>query len=64
LRFAAASRITPGIGGLWQVSGRSEMTFEEGLDLDVYYVRNLSAWLDLVILARTVRSVVFDRGAY
>jgi Undecaprenyl-phosphate galactose phosphotransferase WbaP len=59
------SRTTPGMSGLWQVSGRSEMTFEQRVDLDMYYVRNWSVWLDLVILARTVRCTLFSRnGAY
>jgi Undecaprenyl-phosphate galactose phosphotransferase WbaP len=61
---ALISRIAPGISGLWQVSGRSETTFEQRVDLDVYYVRNWSVWLDLVILVRTVGSVLFRRGAY
>jgi Undecaprenyl-phosphate galactose phosphotransferase WbaP len=59
------SRATPGMSGLWQVSGRSEMTFEQRIDLDIYYVRNWSVWLDLVILARTVRCALFRRnGAF
>jgi Undecaprenyl-phosphate galactose phosphotransferase WbaP len=59
------SRATPGMSGLWQVSGRSEMAFEQRVDLDMYYVRNWSVWLDLVILARTVRCALFTRdGAY
>jgi lipopolysaccharide/colanic/teichoic acid biosynthesis glycosyltransferase len=57
------SRIAPGLSGLWQVSGRSEMTFEQMIALDIYYVRNWSVWLDIVILARTVQSVLFSRGA-
>lgn len=58
------SRIMPGMSGLWQVSGRSETTFEQRLDLDIYYVRDWSIWLDLVLLARTVKTVVLSRGAY
>lgn len=56
-------RVTPGISGFWQVSGRSDTTYEERVAMDVYYVRNWSVWLDLVILARTGGSVVFRRGA-
>jgi len=56
-------RVTPGISGLWQVSGRTNTTYEERVALDAYYVRNWSVWLDLVILARTVASVIFGRGA-
>jgi len=56
--------VTPGITGLWQVSGRNDLTFEDRLVLDVYYVRNWSVWLDLYILARTVWVVLAGKGAY
>ena len=58
------SQVLPGVTGLWQVSGRSEVSFEERLELDVYYVRNWSPWIDLYILARTAWVVLFARGAY
>lgn len=58
------SRVPPGITGLWQVSGRSDVTLEQRLDLDTHYVRNWSVWLDLVVLARTVLCVLLRRGAY
>jgi Undecaprenyl-phosphate galactose phosphotransferase WbaP len=57
-------RVTPGISGLWQVNGRNHTGYEERVALDAYYVRNWSIWLDLVVLARTARSVVSSRGAY
>jgi len=57
-------RVLPGVTGLWQVSGRSEISFSDRLEIDVYYVRNWSMWLDLYILARTVWVVLFGRGAY
>jgi Undecaprenyl-phosphate galactose phosphotransferase WbaP len=57
-------RVTPGITGLWQVSGRTDTGYEERVVLDAYYIRNWSIWLDLVILARTLGSVVFGRGAF
>lgn len=57
-------RVPPGISGLWQVSGRSDTTLEERVSLDVYYVRNWSVWLDVIILARTVKIVLLGRGAY
>ena len=57
-------RITPGISGFWQVSGRSDTNYAERIKLDAYYVNNWSVWLDLVILARTVRIVLLGRGAY
>jgi Undecaprenyl-phosphate galactose phosphotransferase WbaP len=58
------ARVTPGITGLWQVSGRSGITFEQRVGLDTYYVRNWSIWLDLVILARTALIVILRQGAY
>ncbi len=57
-------RIRPGISGLWQVSGRSDTDYGERVQLDSYYVNNWSVWLDVVILVRTVRSVLLGRGAY
>lgn len=57
-------RVRPGITGLWQVSGRSDAG-NAGLERwDLYYVRNWSVWLDLVILVRTVRAVLKADGAY
>ncbi|GAI09353.1 unnamed protein product [marine sediment metagenome] len=52
----------PGMTGLWQVSGKNELTFEDRLKLDEYYVRNWSLWLDFVILVRTVRVVWRGEG--
>ncbi|MEW6637424.1 MAG: undecaprenyl-phosphate galactose phosphotransferase WbaP, partial [Actinomycetota bacterium] len=46
------TRVTPGITGLWQVRGRSSISYEERVSLDTYYVRNWSVWLDLIILFR------------
>ena len=57
-------RVPPGVSGLWQVSGRSDTTLEERVGMDVYYVHDWSAWLDIVLLARTVKTVLFGRGAY
>jgi Undecaprenyl-phosphate galactose phosphotransferase WbaP len=56
--------VSPGITGLWQVSGRSNTSYEERLQLVAYYVRNWSLWLDIYLLLRTVRIVLFGRGAY
>jgi exopolysaccharide biosynthesis polyprenyl glycosylphosphotransferase len=56
--------VTPGITGLWQVSGRSDLTFEEMVRLDIYYAENWSLRLDLEILLRTPRAVFSMRGAY
>ncbi|ADL07277.1 undecaprenyl-phosphate galactose phosphotransferase WbaP [Thermosediminibacter oceani] len=54
----------PGITGLWQISGRNEIDFEGRLNLESWYVRNWSLWLDIVILIRTVGVVLARRGAY
>ncbi|WP_206053747.1 sugar transferase [Nocardioides iriomotensis] len=56
--------VRPGITGLWQVSGRSELSWDESVRLDLYYVDNWSMLSDLVILAKTVRAVVGSSGAY
>jgi lipopolysaccharide/colanic/teichoic acid biosynthesis glycosyltransferase len=53
---------TPGITGLWQVSGRNTLSMVEMLRLDVEYVERQSLWLDLWILLRTPNAVLFDRG--
>lgn len=56
--------VRPGITGLWQVSGRSETSYEERVGYVVYYVRNWSPWLDIHILVRTVNVLIKRRGAY
>jgi exopolysaccharide biosynthesis polyprenyl glycosylphosphotransferase len=56
--------VLPGITGLWQVSGRSELTFDEMVMLDIYYAENWSLGLDLRIMIRTVPQVLFGDGAY
>jgi Undecaprenyl-phosphate galactose phosphotransferase WbaP len=57
-------RVRPGLTGMWQISGRSEIGNEGMLRWDSYYVRNWSIWLDIVILVRTVRVVLKGNGAY
>jgi exopolysaccharide biosynthesis polyprenyl glycosylphosphotransferase len=54
----------PGMTGLWQVSGRSLLSFDEMVLLDIYYIENWSVWLDFKILLRTVPQVLFGDGAY
>ncbi len=54
----------PGITGLWQVSGRSNLPFDEMVLLDIYYIENWSPLLDLSILLRTLPSVLARSGAY
>lgn len=56
--------VTPGITGLWQVSGRSDLDWADGVRLDLHYVENWSFLHDLVILGRTIPSVLRSRGAY
>jgi Undecaprenyl-phosphate galactose phosphotransferase WbaP len=63
-RFDFYQRVRPGITGLWQVSGRSDTTYQQRTEFDEYYVRNWSILLDLQILVRTVRVVVSGNGAY
>jgi Undecaprenyl-phosphate galactose phosphotransferase WbaP len=57
-------RVPPGITGPWQVAGRSHTSFGERVRMDAYYVRDWSVWLDVVLLARTAKTVLFGRGAY
>ena len=56
--------VKPGVTGLWQVSGRSDLSWSESVRLDLKYVDNWSLGLDLKILVRTVRAVLGHRGAY
>jgi Undecaprenyl-phosphate galactose phosphotransferase WbaP len=63
-QFELYKKVRPGITGLWQVSGRSDTTYGERVELDTYYVRNWSLWLDIYTLVRTVRVVLLGSGAY
>jgi lipopolysaccharide/colanic/teichoic acid biosynthesis glycosyltransferase len=56
--------IKPGVTGLWQVSGRSRLSWEESVRLDLYYVENWSVIGDLIILMKTVKAVIGRDGAY
>jgi len=56
--------VKPGMTGLWQVSGRSDLSWEESVRLDLYYVENWSLALDAQILVRTARAVLRGAGAY
>lgn len=56
--------VLPGMTGLWQVSGRSALSFDEMVRLDLYYIENWSVGFDVALLARTVPTVLFARGAY
>jgi undecaprenyl-phosphate galactose phosphotransferase len=57
-------QVKPGITGLWQISGRSLVPFTERLNLDEYYLRNWSFWMDIVILIKTVRVCLSGKGAF
>lgn len=56
--------VKPGITGQWQVSGRSELTYEDRVRLDMHYIRNYTIWLDLRILFNTAGAVLRGSGAY
>lgn len=55
--------VKPGITGLWQVSGRSDVDFHSRVDIDVYYTRNWNLWMDVVVLIKTIKTVLFREGA-
>jgi lipopolysaccharide/colanic/teichoic acid biosynthesis glycosyltransferase len=52
------------VTGLWQISGRSNLSFDDLVRLDFYYLENWSLWMDIAILAKTVPAVLAGRGAY
>jgi len=56
--------VRPGITGLWQVSGRSDLTYADRVRLDMQYIRNWSIWLDLQLLVQTIPAVLKSKGAY
>ena len=56
--------VAPGLSGMWQISGRSETSYEERIYYDTYYIQNWSVWLDVWILIKTVGVVLIGKGAY
>lgn len=56
--------VSPGLSGMWQISGRSETSYEERIFYDSYYIQNWSVWLDIWILIRTFFVVLIGKGAY
>jgi lipopolysaccharide/colanic/teichoic acid biosynthesis glycosyltransferase len=62
--FELYKRVRPGITGLWQISGRNHLPFEERARLDAYGIKNWSVWLDVYILFRTIGAVFTAKGAY
>ena len=62
-QFALYKQVIPGLTGLWQVSGRSDVPYPKRVELDTYYIRNWSPWLDIYLLARTIEVVLKGQGA-
>jgi lipopolysaccharide/colanic/teichoic acid biosynthesis glycosyltransferase len=62
--YSLYTKITPGLTGIWQVSGRNRTTYAERIAYDTYYVRNWSVWLDIYLLVKTARVVFTGYGAY
>ena len=56
--------VKPGITGLWQIRGRSQISFDEWMRLDIEYIKTRSWWVDITILAKTLPAVMARRGAY
>jgi exopolysaccharide biosynthesis polyprenyl glycosylphosphotransferase len=56
--------VKPGLTGLWQVSGRSDLSYEDRVRMDMNYIRNYSIWLDLTIIIKTIPAVLRGHGAY
>lgn len=61
--FNSVCACKPGLTGMWQAHGRSEVTFRQRLKLDDYYYKNWSVWLDFSILIKTFKQVVYEKGA-
>jgi lipopolysaccharide/colanic/teichoic acid biosynthesis glycosyltransferase len=56
--------VRPGLTGLWQISGRSNLGYADRVRLDMHYIRNYSIWLDLLIIYRTIPALLKGEGAY
>jgi len=63
-KFSLYTKVKSGLTGMWQISGRSDTSYDERVQLDTFYVRNWSVWLDLYILFRTIEIVLLRKGAY
>lgn len=63
-RFGAYCRVRPGITGLWQVSGRSDLSYRRRVALDMTYIRRQSAALDIIIILKTIPAVLMSKGSY
>ncbi len=57
--------VKPGITGMWQANGRSDVEdYDSRIALDLYYIRNWSLWLDVIITIKTIKNVIYRKGAY
>jgi len=63
-KFTYIFSVTPGLSGMWQISGRSSTGYDERITLDTFYIQNWSIWLDIWIILRTVLVVITGKGAY
>ena len=61
--YETFASVKPGITGLWQVSGRSDIGYDERVALDIYYINNWSPWMDYYIFFATIREILLQRGA-
>jgi lipopolysaccharide/colanic/teichoic acid biosynthesis glycosyltransferase len=62
--FPLYTRVKPGLTGLWQVSDRRESSYRERIELDLRYIQKRTLAMDLVVLVKTIRVVLFGHGAY
>jgi lipopolysaccharide/colanic/teichoic acid biosynthesis glycosyltransferase len=58
------TEVLPGLTGLWQISGRSDLSFDDMVELDMSYLENWSLWLDIKTLIRTIPVVLLGKGSY
>jgi len=56
--------VTPGLTGIWQVSGRSDIGFKQQVELDVLYIESHGFWLDIMLILKTIPAVLTGKGAY
>jgi lipopolysaccharide/colanic/teichoic acid biosynthesis glycosyltransferase len=64
LRDRERLSVVPGLTCFWQVNGRSEIPFEQQVEMDIDYIQQRSLWTDIKVLLKTIPAVVFGRGAY
>ena len=62
--YRLISRVKPGVTGLWQVSGRSELPFSKQIALDKEYIASQSFWKDFLILLKTIPAILTGKGAW